>query len=202
VDIVVHPPQQTGYFPVNSGASSAASRFCSLSAGLVYRAVLMAILVALTHKYGWEWLRLLTSEAVLRVSASLGMAAERVSFDTIRIHGELFRFVISCTFVDVFMGVIPFVWNLEKSGFKNFLTLIALAVSLFCLNVLRLEVGQQLHACGVPWIVADEVLAGFAYFSTWLYISRCLALSRLIGGVVAPLPARLNRRRLEWDHNR
>jgi hypothetical protein len=189
MDNVVHPPQQTVCFPVNSGLSfrsSAATRLYSLSAGVVCRAVLMAIFVTLSHEFGWGWLRLLTSEAVLRISAALGMAAERASFDTIRVEGELFRFVISCTYADVFMGMIPFVWRLKKSVCENFLMHIALAVSLFGVNVLRLEVGQLLYACGTPWIVADKILGGFAYFGIWLFINWWLGLSRLIGCLVAP----------------
>jgi hypothetical protein len=179
-----HPPTQTGCFPVNSGASFGSSTAIRLlGADLVCRILLVAILAAVSHQFEWEWLRFLTSEAVLRLSASLGMVTERVSFDTISIQREFFRFVISCTFVDVFIGAIPLVWDLKKSISGNFLTLIALAAGLFGFNALRLEAAQLFHACGVPWIAADEILGGFAYFGAWLFVSRWLGISRLIGYV-------------------
>jgi hypothetical protein len=132
--------------------------------------VLVAILVILTHQFEWAWLRLLTAEAVLLVCKSLGMATELVSFDTIRVHGELFQIVTSCTFIDVFMGAIPLVWNLNKSLSRNLLTLAALAVSLFSFNILRLGVAQLLHARGAPWTLTDGIVGGMAYFIVWLFI--------------------------------
>jgi len=151
--------------------STAAGRF-SLGRVFVCRALLVSILVILTHQFAWGWLRFLTSEAVLRLSASLGMETQRVAADTIRVQGELFRFVISCTFVDVVMGAIPLVWNLKKSISSNLLTVISLAVGLFGFNALRLEIGQLLYAYGAPWSLADGVLGGVAYFAVWLVIAH------------------------------
>jgi len=100
------------------------------------------------------------------------MQTQRVSADTIRVQGDFFRFVISCTFVDVVMGAIPLVWNLKKSISGNLLTVITLAIGLFGFNVMRLEIGQLLYAYGAPWGVADEVLGGVAYFAVWLVIAH------------------------------
>jgi hypothetical protein len=130
----------------------------------------VAIFVILTYQFEWGWLRFLTAEAVLRISKSLGMATELVSFDLIRVQGELFRIEISCTFVDVFMGTIPLVWNLKKSIPRNLLMLAVLAVSSFGFNILRLEIVQLLHACGAPWTLADGIIGGAAYFIMWLFI--------------------------------
>ena len=124
----------------------------------------------LTHQFEWGRLRALTAEALLRISKALGMATELVSFDIIRVHGELFRIEISCTFVDVFMGAIPLVWNLKKSIPRNLLMLIALAVSFFGFNILRLEIAQLVHGCGAPWILTDGIIGGAAYFIVWLFI--------------------------------
>src|SRR5260370_17454172 len=88
--------------------------------------------------------RFLTSECVLRISASLGLAASRVSFDTILVGGQAFQFVIACTFVDVFMGSIPLLWDLKKSVLRNILGLIATATVLFGFNVVRLVVAGPL----------------------------------------------------------
>jgi exosortase/archaeosortase len=136
------------------------------------RVGLVAVFAAAAHQFQWEWLRFLTSECVLRISASLGMAASRASFDTIQVGRQAFQFVIACTFVDVFMGSIPLLWDLKKSVPRNILWLIAAAAVLFGFNVVRLEVAQLLYDRGVSWTVADEVLGGFAYFAVWLAIWR------------------------------
>jgi hypothetical protein len=152
--------------------SWARARVSSFAAGLMGRALLVAILVTLSHQFEWEWLRFLTSEAVLRISAFLGMETQRLSVETVRVQGEVFCFVISCTFIDVMMGIIPLVWNLKKSVLSNLLTLNVFGVSLFAFNILRLETAHLLHTCGVPWIVVDNLLGGLAYFAVWIFIGR------------------------------
>jgi exosortase/archaeosortase len=100
------------------------------------------------------------------------MATARVSFDTIRIQGQLFRVVIACTFVDVLIGSIPLLWDVRKPLLRNASRLLAVAVIFFGLNLVRLEIAQVLYFRGVPWTVADEVLGGFAYFAVWLFLWR------------------------------
>jgi len=141
-----------------------------LSREFLCRAGLVAVFVAACYQVSWQWLRFLTSECVLRISALLGMATERVSFDTIHVGNQAFQFVIACTFVDVFMGSIPLLWNLKKSVPRNIVWLIATAMVLFGFNVVRLEVAQVLYYRGVSWVFADEVLGGTAYFAVWLAI--------------------------------
>lgn len=136
------------------------------------RVGLVAIFVAGAYQTSWDWLRLLTSECVLRISALLGMTTSRLSFDTILVGRQATQYVIACTFVDVFMGAIPLLWNLKDSLLRNVSLVIATAGALFGFNVVRLEIAQILRYQGVPWIVADEVLGGVAYFVVWLAIWR------------------------------
>jgi len=130
----------------------------------------VTVLVILTHPFEWRWLRLLTAEAILRISPALGLATERVAFDTVRVQEHFCRFAISCTFADVFMGAIPLVWDVKKSVFGNLSTLAVAAVGLFVFNVLRLELGVFLFAHGSPRILADDILGGVAYFAVWMVI--------------------------------
>ena len=150
----------------------AAIRLPWLSRDILIRSSLVALFVLLTYRFPWRWLRFVTSAAVLRICASLGMATARVSFDAIRIQGQLFRVVIACTFVDVFMGSIPLLWDVRKSLLRNALRLLAVAVIFFGLNLVRLAIAQVLYFRGVPWTLTDEVLGGFAYFAVWLFVWR------------------------------
>lgn len=72
--------------------------------------------------------------------------------------------------MDVIIGMIPLVWTLNKSVAMNLVTVIPLAVGLFSLNLVRLEIGQLLYAQGLPWFLADDVLGGVAYFAVWILI--------------------------------
>jgi hypothetical protein len=145
-------------------------RILRLHSEFLARATLVAFPVVLTHQLHWNWLRFATSEAVLRASAMAGLATERVSLDVIRVEGELFRFVTSCTFIDVCMGSIPLLWVLRKSLLWNASWLTLVQSMFMAFNLVRLVVAQILHARGLPWIIADQVIGGIAYFAVWLVI--------------------------------
>jgi len=145
-------------------------RLSDLFRGFLCRALLVAIFVILTHQFQWSGLRYLTSEAVLCLSRSMGLSVERVSTGIVRVQGNLFQFVTSCTFVDVVIGAIPLVWVLRRSIAENLLTVIPLTVGLFAFNLVRLETSQLLFARGAPWILADGLLGGIAYFAVWIFI--------------------------------
>jgi hypothetical protein len=136
------------------------------------RVCLVAILVVVSHQPGWQWLRLATSEAILRLSALLDMDTARLSYDTIRVQGTEVEFVVSCTFVDVFFGSLPLLWDLRRSLLRNASRLVAAGAILFAFNVLRLEIAQLVYVRGASWQVADGVLGGIAYFCVWLAIWR------------------------------
>jgi len=134
------------------------------------RACLVAAFVVASHALRWEWLRFLTSEAILRLSALLSMDTARLSFDTIRVQETQVKFVVACTFVDVFLGSLPLLWDLRRSLLRNCSRLGVAGAILFTFNVLRLEIAQVLYAHGASWEVADGVLGGIAYFLVWLVI--------------------------------
>jgi hypothetical protein len=178
VDTIENASRQKDVLSVNAGALVQALplvRRSSLGRGFLWRVLLVVIVVTLTHQFEWRGLRYFTSEAVLCLSRLASLSVERVSADTIRVQGNLFRFVISCTFVDVVMGAIPLLWAFNKSIAKNLLTVIELVVGLFGFNIVRLEVGQLLYARGAPWVLADDLLGGIAYFAVWILIVSCFS---------------------------
>lgn len=134
------------------------------------RGCLVALFVVVSHDLRWQWLRFATSEAVLRLSAVLGMDTARLSFDTIRVHRAQFTFVVSCTFVDVFLGSLPLLWDLRRSLLRSLSRLVVVGIMLFTFNILRLEIAQILYAHGVSWQIADGVIGGIAYFLVWIMI--------------------------------
>lgn len=145
-----------------------------LTQEVTIRLGLAALFVTLTHQLQWQWLRMVTSEAILRTSVAMGMSVFRVSADTINVNGTFFQFVTACTFVDVFMAAIPLVWNLRSSAARNLIELCLVAATLFGLNIARLQTAQVLFGYGVSWNVADQVVGGIAYFAVWLLIWRLI----------------------------
>ena len=171
------PLAQDGSFTVNTPAllrlvGGSGAQVPRLTREFLCRAALVAVFAAFAHLFQWTWLRFVTSEAILRISLFLGMTAERVSSDTINFHGQLVEFVTACTFVDVYYGSIPLLWNLKKTFLRNVSWLVVVAAIFFALNVVRLEIGQILFAHGLSWMLADNLPGGVAYFAAWLLIWR------------------------------
>jgi hypothetical protein len=136
------------------------------------RLCLTALLVGVAHELRWEGLRFLTSEVILRLSALLGMATARISFDTIELQDQWLQILVSCTFVEIFVGSVPLIWRLDLSLLRNLSRLVAFAGALFALNILRLEPGQIAYSYGAPWILAHDIPLGFACFAIWVFIWR------------------------------
>ena len=139
---------------------------------LLVRVALVAALVILSHTLKWHCLRFVTSEAVRCFSNIIGLSAERVSFDTVRIDNTMFRFVVSCTFIDVFAGCIPLLWRRSDSLIRNMKRIVGAGFVLFSFNLFRLEMSQLLYASGVSWNLADQLVAGVSYFAVWTAIAR------------------------------
>ncbi len=131
-----------------------------------------AVFVILAHQLDWEGLRLLTAETLIRLSVFLGMPAARISFDTIEVQGRLIQFVASCTFAEIFVGCVPLIWRFDFSVLRNLSPLPAVAVALFVLNVVRLELGLMANAHGVPWVLSHDVPLGFVCFTVWVLVWR------------------------------
>jgi hypothetical protein len=102
----------------------------------------------------------------------LGMDTVRLSFDTIRVREAQFSFIVSCTFVDVFLGSLPLLWDLHRSLLRNCSRLVLAGTILLTFNILRLEIAQVFYANQISWEVADGVVGGVAYFLVWVVIWR------------------------------
>lgn len=139
---------------------------------VLLRLASVALCAATAHSCNWHYLTYGMSESVLRLSASVGIACQRVTNDTIVVRGEYFSIVTACTFADVYLGAVPLLWEMRKSIQANILRVFAFGLILFPLNVCRLEVAQLLHIVGVPWLLADEVLGGAAYFIVLRYLLK------------------------------
>ena len=87
---------------------------------LVLRAALAAAFVVLCHAFEWHWIRLLTTNSLMQISALLGVPMRRLGWDLVAIGAVTMRFVVSCTLVDAFPGCSsPAVAQLAGRGKKS-----------------------------------------------------------------------------------
>ena len=139
---------------------------------LVLRLVLSFIAVVVCYRFEWTWLKAITADLNLRLDHLAGVPLERVSLDTVRLGTELFRYVIACTFADVWCAALALVWNPRQSAARNLGFLAVFTATLFVLNVVRLTAADVLYAAGVNWSLSEGVIGGMAYFAVWMWILK------------------------------
>lgn len=139
---------------------------------VLVRFALVPIAIAICYCFRWEVLRYVTSEANLRVDLLAGLHLQRISFDTVQWMGSVYRYENACTFVDVWCGAIPLLWDRRRTLGVNLRLFAGLAVGLFTFNVLRLSLSDMLFSAGLSWNLAHNVVSGISYFVVWLWIWR------------------------------
>lgn len=132
------------------------------------RWLMVAFAVALCHSFHWMWLCALTQRANLAVDSWFGVIMQPLTATTIEFRGVLYQYKVSCTFVDVWCGLIPLLWMRRKSVQWNVAWLGIWALGLFAFNIARLSLSDILFAHGVSWTLAHSVLGGVCYYLVWL----------------------------------
>lgn len=151
---------------------NALMKFWRLTPTLMRRLPLVLASVVLCYQFEWSALRYLTSEVALRFAEWRGYPAERFGSDLIGWNGELYQFTIGCTFADVFCGAIPLVWISRLGLVRNFGNIAGLAAALLVFNLFRRCVTDLIFSAGIPWSVADQAIAGAAYFAVWICLVK------------------------------
>ncbi len=66
--------------------------------------------------------------------------------------------------IDAFFVLIPLLWRTYVSWVENLVRLSVVLGGVFVLNIVRLELGFIWMTKGAPWWLANECVAGVAYF--------------------------------------
>jgi hypothetical protein len=139
---------------------------------LVGRVLLVPVFVGVCYLFDWNWLRVLTTAALMQISSILGISMVRTGADVVTVAGVSAKFIVACTMIDAFFGAIPLLWRTTVSWGQNVLRLSAVLMGVFVLNIVRLEFGFVAMTRGVPWWLAHEVVAAVAYFCLYVFIMR------------------------------
>jgi hypothetical protein len=134
---------------------------------MAVRCGLAALAVIVCYTFEWEWLRGLTAAGNLWLDGLAGVHLQRLSYDTVAWHGQVYRYVIACTFADVWCGSLAFLWLAEQSVRRNLAVVALWSAALFAFNIFRLSVSDVLFAWGLSWNLAHNVVSGIAYFVVW-----------------------------------
>lgn len=142
---------------------------------LALRIVLSGIALLVCYSLQWNWLRAVTAEWNVRLDAVAGMHFQWLSFDTIAWHGRVFHYTIACAFADVWCAALPLVWDTRQRLWQNLAWIALFTPALFVYNIFRLSVSDVIYSTGVPWVLAHDVLSGFAYLAVWFVVRRRIA---------------------------
>ncbi len=134
---------------------------------MAVRCLLATIAVVVCYCFQWEWLRRLTADGNVFLDSLVAVHLQRLSFDTVAWHGQLYRYVVACTFADVWCGSLGFLWRTADSFLRNLATIAVWSLLLFSFNVFRLSFSDVLFAQGLSWNLAHNVVSGIAYFAVW-----------------------------------
>ncbi len=134
---------------------------------MTIRGLLAATAVVLCYCFQWEWLRRLTADGNVWLDSLAGVQLQRLSFDTVAWHGQLYRYAVACTFADVWCGSLAFLWRTGESIRRNLSVIAAWSLLLFAFNILRLSFSDVLFAQGLSWNLAHNVVSGVSYFVVW-----------------------------------
>jgi hypothetical protein len=168
--------------------SEGKTKFAMFSSEVLVRFALVPIAVASCYCFRWEMLRYLSSEANLRLDLLAGLHLQRLSIDTVQWRGSVYQYENACTFIDVWFGSIPLLWNLGRPVAANLRFFAGLALALFAFNIFRLSFSDLLFSAGLPWDLAHNAVSGIAYFAVWVWIWRHRPFLRT-SQVPCPLPS-------------
>jgi hypothetical protein len=149
--------------------------------------LLVAAAVALCHCFQWTWLRTLTQSANLAFDSWFGVYMQPLSPTTITFQGLTYSYQVSCTFADVWCGLVPLLWFRGRSVISNVFWLMLWALGLFVFNVTRLSFSDILFAQGLPWWLAHSIFSGICYYFVWR-IARPFIAAQSRSGIPGHLP--------------
>lgn len=155
--------------PLCSGGRASGRR---VTYELAARIVLAALALLLCYQFDWTFLRSLTLEWNLRLDALFGVHLQRISSDTVLWNGSTYRYVIACTFADVWCAALPLIWNVRTRVSENLLLLALFTPALLAFNIFRLSISDALVAAGLSWNVGHNVISGLSYFVIWEFVRR------------------------------
>ena len=139
---------------------------------LFIRFLLAALAVGICYCFEWTFLRGLTMTLNARVDALAGVVLQPLSSTQVMWNGGVYRYVIACTFADVWCAALPLVWDFRVGLPANLKFVAIFTVGLFAFNVFRLSLSDVVVAHRVPWDWGHNVVGGVAYFAVWEVVWR------------------------------
>ena len=148
------------------------------------RLIALAICVMIYLFCDWTFLIKLLRNNVAFVLNELGHSTVCFSAGSnmsLAVGSSLFVFYPYCTYVDLFLVLLPFSWRYRKRLDTNILRFVTLACCIWAVNLVRVSLAMSLCIHGVSWELAHTIPYGLIYFIaiivfSWMAIKKDLEL--------------------------
>jgi exosortase/archaeosortase family protein len=150
---------------------------------LVARISFLAILV--TTYYAWDWMPLCVAErnavsALLRVVGYLPEAFLHDGSPALRLGTESYLYTAECTYIDLLLTLVPFVWLFEGTILANMRRIAIAAIIILVGNLIRSWISVYLNLRGIDWFYAHD-LPDYVIWWPTVVVVVVLALRRDFG---------------------
>lgn len=132
---------------------------------------LAALGLAVAVFYGVSWLpyRVALRDGVGWVMRRAGLATSTAVFEgspALIAGGKQFYFTPDCTYVDLWLILIPFLWRLDWSWRRNAGCILGFGLLVGAVNFLRVCVSTYFYARGHSWFMAHDLEDYILYYPT------------------------------------
>lgn len=155
---------------------------------VVYRFVVLAVLFGVFDAWDWMPLRVGQRDVAgwsIRVSGYDAAALTHEGSPAIRVAEEIYFYTAECTYFDLLMIVVPFVWVFGASRRSNILRLAIAAVVILGGNPIRTWASVYFNVRGTDWFYTHDLPDYIIWWPTAVIVPL-LALRRDLGGRSEP----------------
>jgi hypothetical protein len=131
-----------------------------LAVALFYGATWLPLQVALRDGVGWfmRWVRLPAIAAMYKGSPAL------------RVGDKQFHFTPECTYVDLWLFLIPFLWRLDWTWRRNVVYVLSFGLLVGTVNFIRVCMSTYLYTTGHTWLVSHSLEDYALFYPTLLWV--------------------------------
>jgi len=138
------------------------------------RAAGVALAAALFYCVGWLPLREAVRDGVAWVMRQAGFLTAVTVYEgspALMVGGRQFYFTPDCTYVDLWLLLIPFLWKLNWPWRRNLYRVLSFGLMVGVVNFIRVCMSTYLYTTGQSWLVAHDLLDYLLYYPTLLLVA-------------------------------
>ncbi|MBI4603691.1 MAG: hypothetical protein HY721_17190 [Planctomycetes bacterium] len=123
---------------------------------VVLRVALSALGYGVFRVLDWSWARVRLRDLLASVLSSLGDRVETSGMDLLRVNREAFQITADCTYLELSLLLLPFLWFRGASFRSNLARALGVVAAIQVVNLGRVLLAIHLHAnCGDWFTVHD-----------------------------------------------